>query len=336
MDVDLVTEIGNKPSFDEVEPEDCGDLGAPAQKRSKLLNPESGLTDCNIGWAAILADIYSGKSNFGRYMKSTQFRKMPIAYRVARYLRTLCSDLKAIHAGEHGEYYSEWRTGPVKELKPNLVQAMDKANRCLAIGVWGHVWQRMRSFYPAFMAAGVIDIAHMRLEWLRSLPKTADGTLVQPEPAVTLGFVGEPTWAAVQMYCELAETSFTRFRIQLRSIIQWAHGQWEVSDGTECTKNLFRWLRSEKVSGYLLDSGHADFMTYAEFVGALKVSNAGVEGRFSEYTARKNASTTSAHDSRCGGMIVTKQLPEFGPGPGTTPFTTRVDGLAYLKEDLPF
>ena len=333
MDVNLAEVLAQRPSFVDVEPEESGNINARQALRSKLLNPESGLTDHNFGFAALLADIYSKKANFGRFMANAQFRKMPIAYRAAKYLRLLCSDLTAISAGEFGQRYATWRSGPVSQLKPKLVRTLDLANKNLALAMWGSVWSRVRSFYPVLLAAELIDVAHVRGEWLQGYQN--DGAGAAGHVAVTLTFVADTTWLAVTMICELAEVSSARLRTQLRATVQWVHGQWTPADGVECTKNLFRWYRSEKVVHFLIQNGYTDLMTYVEFVGTMKTSNAGVESRFSEFTARKNASTTTAQDRRCEDMIITKQLPAFGPDPATTKHTCAIDGLACLKANLP-
>ena len=73
------------------------------------------------------------------------------------------------------------------------------------------------------------------------------------------------------MICELAEVSSARLRTQLRATVQWVHGQWTPADGVECTKNLFRWYRSEKVVHFLTQSGCTDLMTYVNLKSKFSV-----------------------------------------------------------------
>ena len=66
----------------------------------------------------------------------------------------------------------------------------------------------------------------------------------------------------------------------------------------------------------------------------MKVTNAGVEGKFSEVTARKSKGTVTLADDRLCDMIVLKQLGNLGPDPASTPFQLKVDGAAHFKCDV--
>ena len=131
----------------------------------------------------------------------------------------------------------------------------------------------------------------------------------------------------------MAEISKGRLRSQLRNLVQWAHTQWTTDDDVECSRNIYRWWVSEKVVHHL-GSDAADLKAFISFIGCMKVTNAGVEGKFSEVTARKSKGTVTLADDRLCDMIVLKQLGKLGPDPASTPFQLEMDGAAHFKCDV--
>ena len=259
-------------------------------------------------------------------MTITQHRNSPFAHLLARCLQKLCSDLKAVGLRQWPPRYSVWRQGPVAQIKPKLVNAMDAACVNLFVCVWASIWRRMRSFWSTLKAAELIDVAFVRQSWLDSVTNGNDSI-------VTLDFVNDSTWQAIDHICAVAEISKGRLRSQLRNLVQWAHTQWTTDDDVECSRNIYRWWVSEKVVHHL-GSDAADLKAFISFIGCMKVTNAGVEGKFSEVTARKSKGTVTLADDRLCDMIVLKQLGKLGPDPASTPFQLKVDGAAHFKCDV--
>ena len=143
----------------------------------------------------------------------------------------------------------------------------------------------------------------------------------------------QSTWQAIDHICAVAEISKGRLRSQLRNLVQWAHTQWTTDDDVECSRNIYRWWVSEKVVHHL-GSDAADLKAFISFIGCMKVTNAGVEGKFSEVTARKSKGTVTLADDRLCDMIVLKQLGKLGPDPASTPFQLEMDGAAHFKCDV--
>jgi hypothetical protein len=95
--------------------------------------------------------------------------------------------------------------GPVAQIKPKLVNAMDAACVNLFVCVWASIWRRMRSFWSTLKAAELIDVAFVRQSWLDSVTNGNDSI-------VTLDFVNDSTWQAIDHICAVAEISKGRLR----------------------------------------------------------------------------------------------------------------------------
>jgi hypothetical protein len=90
----------------------------------------------------------------------------------------------------------------------------------------------MRSFWSTLKAAELIDVAFVRQSWLDSVTNGNDSI-------VTLDFVNDSTWQAIDHICAVAEISKGRLRSQLRNLVQWAHTQWTTDDDVECSRNIY-------------------------------------------------------------------------------------------------
>ena len=79
-----------------------------------------------------------------------------------------------------------------------------------------------------------------------------------------------------------------------------------------------------------------DFVWYICFVCTVRVSTAHVESHFSHVTRKIGKHGANVNHERLLDMLVLKLTGRVGPDAATPPLSTRLDGLKFLKTDLPW
>jgi hypothetical protein len=190
----------------------------------------------------------------------------------------------------------------------------------------------LRAWWPSLHAYALIDIADvLRKSAAHATECYAAG---KPQPSI-LAFVADSTKMAVHVICTLAEISPSRVMNQLAEITMWAKSTWSPADECECQQSILRWYQSKKVWGFITGRGCTDFIKYLCFVSSVRVSTAFVEAYFAHVERRLTSSATQLGHDRLLDMIFLREAGRVGPDPATSPLTTTLDGLEYLKVNLP-